>query len=198
METTVKSRKKNYSDRESDEMENEKELSSVMEETTEEEIESSEDEVEENLENYLLKIWKSLSPPTKEADIKGKWYAIIYEQGKKKYLYIGRVLQRFSIDENGVINFLQIDCLKQHLGSGNILESIPAYLPRDVYMCPVHDIIDRPLKVIPVKNHKWHVVAYEKIKKRYQEMIKIDGQLLYLTLENQSWISFMSFTRNLR
>ena len=40
-----------------------------MEQTTEEEIESSEDEVEGNLENYLLKIWKLLSPPTKKVDM---------------------------------------------------------------------------------------------------------------------------------
>ena len=73
-------------------------------------------------------------------------------------------MQRFSIDENGVINFLQIDCLKQHLGSGNILESIPAYLPRDVYMCPVHDIIDRPLKVIPVKTTNGTLLHMKKLK----------------------------------
>ena len=53
-------------------------------------------------------------------------------------------------------------------------------------MCPGHDIINGPLKVIPVKNYKWDVAAYEKIKKRYQEMMKIDRELLYLTLENQS------------
>ena len=162
------------------------ELSSVMEETTKEEIESSEDEVEENLENYLLKICKLLSPPTKEADIKSKWSAIIYEKGKKNYLYIGRALQRFLTDENGVIHFLQIDCLKQYVGSGNILESVTAYLQRDVYMCPAHDIIDGLLKLIPVKNHKWDVVAYEKLKKHYQEMMEIDHELLHLALENES------------
>ena len=93
-------------------------------------------------------------------------------------------MQLFLTDKNGVINFLQIDCLKQDVGSGNILESIPAHLPRDVYMCPVHDTIGGFLKVIPVKKHT--LLHMEKIKKRYQEMIKIDRQLLYLTLENQS------------
>ena len=105
-------------------------------------------------------------------------------------------MQLFLTDKNGVINFLQIDCLKQDVGSGNILESVPAHLPRDVYMCPVHDIIGGFLKVIPVKKHT--LLHMEKIKKRYQEMIKIDRQLLYLTLENQSWISLMSLiTRDL-
>ena len=37
---------------------------------------------------------------------------VIYEQGNKKYLYLGRALQRIRIDENGVIGFLQIDFLK--------------------------------------------------------------------------------------
>ena len=44
-----------------------------MEQRTEEEIESSEDEVEKNLGNYLLKIWKSLSPPTKKVDMVNVW-----------------------------------------------------------------------------------------------------------------------------
>ena len=93
---------------------------------------------------------------------------IIYEQGNKKYLYLGRAFQRSLIDEDGVIDFLQIDCLKRHVGSGNILQSVPVPLPPDVYMCPAHDIIDGPWKVIPVKNHKRDVVAYGKIKNRYK------------------------------
>ena len=91
------------------------ELSSVMGETTEEEMESSEDEVEENLENYLRKICKLLSPPTKKADVKSKWHAIMCEKGKKKYLYIGRALKRFLTDKNGVINFLQMIVLNNML-----------------------------------------------------------------------------------
>ena len=62
-----------------------KDISLPLEDSTEEEVEESDDEMNEsNLEEFLSNLWKSLIPSTKESDIKSKWYAIIFEQYKKK------------------------------------------------------------------------------------------------------------------
>ena len=58
----------------------------------------------------------------------------------------------------------QIDCLKRHIRSGTVLESIPEHLPRDIYLCPVHNIKNGPLKMISVHNNRWNVIDNEKVK----------------------------------
>ena len=114
-----------------------KNISLPLEDSTEE-VEENDDEMNEsNLEEFLLNLWKSLSPLTEESDIKSKRYAFIFEQYKKKYLYRGRAIQCFLVDENGKIEYLQIDCLKHHIGSGTVLESIPEHLLRDIYALPI-------------------------------------------------------------
>ena len=83
-----------FSESESDESMEKNDISLPLEDSTEEEVEESDYEINEsNLEKSLLNLWKSLSPPTEESDIKSKWYAFIFEQYKKKYLYVGRAIQ---------------------------------------------------------------------------------------------------------
>ena len=166
-----KTRKKlTYSKSESDENMEKKDISLPLEDSTEEEVEESDDEMNEsNLEEFLSNLWKSLNPATEESDIKSKWYAFIFEQYKKKYLYVGRAIQRFLVDENGKIEYLQIDWLKRHIGSGTVLESIPEHLPHDIYLFPAHDIINGSLKMIPLRNSRWNVIDYGKKKKSFQK-----------------------------
>ena len=145
-------------------------ISLPLEDSTEEEVEESDDEMNEsNLEEFLSNLWKSLNPATEESDIKNKWYAFIFEQYKKKYLYVGRAIQRFLEDKNGKIEYLQIDWLKRHIGSGTVLESIPEHLPHDIYLFPAHDIINGSLKMIPLRNSRWNVIDYGKKKKSFQK-----------------------------
>ena len=90
-----------FSESESDENMEKNDISLPVEDSTEEEVEESDDEMNEsNLEEFLLNLWKSLSPPTEESYIKIKWYAFIFQQYKKKYLYVGKAIQRFVTDEN--------------------------------------------------------------------------------------------------
>ena len=155
-------------------------ISLPLEDSTEEEVEESDDEMNgSNLEEFLLNLWKSLSPPTEESDIKSKWYAFIFEQYKKKYLYVEKAIQHFLVDENGKIEYLQIDCLKRHIGSGTVLESIPEHLPHDIYLCPANDIINGPLKMIPLRNNRWNVIDYKKIKEMFLKIVSIDCKELY-------------------
>ena len=46
----------------------------IDEETEEEVLEGSEDDDEEG----LIKLWKSIAPPTNESDLLGKWFGVIY------------------------------------------------------------------------------------------------------------------------
>ena len=128
-----------FSKSESDEGMEMNDISLPLEDSTEEEFEESDDEINESNLEFLLYLWKCLSPPTEESDIKSKWYAFIFEQHKKKYLYVGRAIQHFLVNENGKIEYLQIDCLKHHIGSGTVLDSIPEHLPPTRYLfmpCP--------------------------------------------------------------
>ena len=82
-------------------------ISLPLEDSKEEEVEESDDEINKStLEEFLLNLQKSLSQPTEESDIISKWYAFIFEQYKRKYLYVGRAIQRFLVDENGKIEYL--------------------------------------------------------------------------------------------
>ena len=93
-----------FSECESGESMEKNDISLHLEDSTEEEVEESDDEMNEsNLEELLLNLWKSLSLPIEESDIKSKWYVFIVEQYKKKYLFVGRAIQHFVVDENGKI-----------------------------------------------------------------------------------------------
>ena len=169
-----------FSEIESDESMEKNDISLPLEDSTEEEVEESDDEMNEsNLEEFLLNLWKSLSPPTEESDIKSKWYTFIFKQYKKKYLYVGKAIQRFLVDENGKIEYLQIDCLKRHIGSGTVLESIPKHLPRDIYLYPGQDIINGPLKMTPLRNNRWNAIDYGKVKEMFSKILSIDRKKLY-------------------
>ena len=131
--------------------------------------------VGESDEYRLLRLWEDLSPPTPEDDIIGKWFGVIYT-GKKSYLYIGKVTRRFLQDVNGPTSSLEIDCLKLQAGNSTVLESVPLHLPRDIFVCPLHNVIAGPLTVVPLKGDKWNIPEYGAIKKRFNEVIHLDRE----------------------
>ena len=94
---------------------------------------------EEDTEKAITKIqnaWKSLDVPD-ENDIKGKWYAFIYQKEdrkKSKILYIGKLLRRFLVDKDGPIASIEVKCLKPKFGSGIVLEETPNHLPPDIFV----------------------------------------------------------------
>ena len=60
----------------------------------------------------LKSAWKRMAPPVTEKPILGKWYAVIYESKKTKNLFIGKVLCRFLLDDNGSAESAELRCLK--------------------------------------------------------------------------------------
>ena len=43
----------------------------------------------------LVKLWKSMDPPTSENDLTQKWFGCIFVAKKKSHLYVGKVMRRF-------------------------------------------------------------------------------------------------------
>lgn len=143
---------------------------------------SDEESDEPSIEETLVTLWKGLGPPTDEKEIIGKWYAAIYEyeekEKKKNHLYIGRALNRFLYDENGVPTGLRLDCLRLHVGSGTEFQSNPDHL-KDISVFPVKNIIDGPVRVLPKRGDKWDIPEYPSICNRYHNCEDIDRENLF-------------------
>ena len=112
--------------------------------------------------------------PACKSDVLNKWFACVYKIKIKPHLFIGKSIERFLHYENGPIAALSIDCLKPPIGSGNILESIPWHLPRDIEMFPFQDIFYGWAQVLPMKNGKWSIPALSKIRDAFERYITID------------------------
>ena len=121
------------------------------------------------------KMWKQLNPPPSEDIIKGKWYACIFK-GKCQNLFIGRVLQR------GYTAAIEVDCLKQKLGTANdILRENPIE-KKDIGTAPVTDVIAGPLKAVLLENGKWKFPEYANVTKLFHKLQKEERQKMYNTL----------------
>jgi len=150
-----------------------------IEEDTEESelIELIESYIEEE-EERLKEFWKSISPPIAEADVVQKWYAVIYTTKRKSYLYIGKALNRFLVDENGPVESLNIDCcLIPSVGNTDVLDLLPPNQPCDVSSFPLANIIQR-VSVEPLRGRKWKVHNYNKVKSFYDNVVNIDRDSL--------------------
>ena len=63
-------------------------------------------------------------------------------------------------DIDGPATDLKIECLKPHVGTCNILESVPERLERNVDIFQIFNVIDGPLDVVPLKGDKWEITSY--------------------------------------
>ena len=133
---------------------------------------------ESSEENRLLKFWKLLDPPILEEKVINKWYGCIFFAKRKAQLYVGKATRRFLTDVDGHTSGIELNCLKPHVGSDTILESVPSHLPADIDVFPLHNIIDGPLEIIPLKSHKWNVPAYESLKRKFEMSITVDREAL--------------------
>ena len=57
---------------------------------------------------------------------------------------------------------------------------MPAHLERDVDIFAIQDIFAGPLTVNPLKGDKWDVPQYEKVKKTFELVVKLDRESDYL------------------
>ena len=136
------------------------------------------------LEDKLVSLCGGLSP-SKEENLIQKRYGCIYENfskpsnTKKQTLYTGKILRRFLSDENGKAYAVEVESLTLKVRSGTILESVPEHLGCDISIFPLYNIIAGPFEVLPMKNNKWNVINYEKVKERFKECEKIDRKDIF-------------------
>ena len=115
-----------------------------------------------------------MSPPKPENEIRGSWYGVIYEKGRKKILFVAKVINRFLHDENGPVDKLRMRCLKPKYGSGNLLQDTPWHLPDDVDDFSLTDVISGPLIVTPKGSENFEVKDYDKAIELFNQATKID------------------------
>ena len=65
---------------------------------------------EEQAISDLQNVWKTIKPPVKEVDIKGKWYAVCFQIKRKTSLFVGKICRRFLIEEDGDVDKVEIRC----------------------------------------------------------------------------------------
>ena len=144
-----------------------------VEESEESEIEADDDEDEAR----LLALWKSLSPPTEEKDIIGKWFAVAYQHKRQTLIYIGKIVKRFLTDVDGPAAAFEVDCLKPLVGSGTILEGYAAG-SEDISTFPIVNVIAGPVDVHPLRGNKWEVPDYPAIDQLFQRVKRLDRRTI--------------------
>ena len=183
-------KKINYQASESSESETEIKSESESELTEDEDFAERNEAIETSTKNVdielsLQSLWKSISPPTKEEDILQQWYGCIYQEynktkgSKKQAVFVAKATRRFLSDENGKAYALEMESLKPKIGSGTILQSVPQHQGRDISVYPLHNIIAGPLEVIPMKNNKWNIPAYESVKEVFSKCEQIDRENIF-------------------
>ena len=93
-----------------------------------------------------------MKPPTSEEDINGKWYPCIF-RGKCQNLVICKAIQWSLTDSiEGYISAIEVDCLKQKLGTANDIFRENTIEMKKIGIAPVTNIIAGPLKAVLLEN----------------------------------------------
>ena len=119
--------------------------------------------------------WMTFQPSIARQDIVGKWVACIYVSKKAKpveHLFIGRVKERFLLDEPGAeINYttgLEVDCLQEKLGFvDNVLSEHPPGIEDKDTFC-MSNIICSGFQGVFQGGKKWCFPDYQKIREFFE------------------------------
>ena len=99
---------------------------------------------------YLKFVWSEFNPPVQEKDVQDCSFGLIFfsdEKRNKGWPFVGKVLRRFSSDEDSRIQYLEMECLKYTLGAPTVLEKNPSHFDREIDIIPAWDVVAGPLKV---------------------------------------------------
>jgi len=119
---------------------------------------------------YWLKCWRFINPPTKESDVARKWFGGIFSGKKSINLFIGKCLNRF-----------RVSCLQQKFGIGtsdNLLKEHEAG-KLDIGNVPVADIVMGPLRAIYKENGKWEFPEYSILKHKFETIKRQNRTKIY-------------------
>ena len=134
------------------------------------------------LQKLLQKTQQKLSPPIVGDDLKKKWVAAIYFQGKQRQLIFGRVIERLDHDDNGVELdpcMLHIDCCKPcHLPSlEHIIEEVPGGDPWHFDLKNIifaYITVDEESMIAYEQNKKWKVKNMQDVINIFNDSKKLD------------------------
>jgi len=131
----------------------------------------------------MERCWAHFEPPKKESDFVGEWVASIYEKKKRHHLFLGRVKQRFIIDEidapNCYATALEVDCLQEKLGITDSILREHNQPGTDVGVFAMQNIICTKIKAKFLGGNRWEFPQYEKIKVLFEKMKKLDRAFIY-------------------
>ena len=130
----------------------------------------------------LQRTWNKILLPTVAEDLKKKWVAAVYLQGKQRQLIFGRVIERMDYDENGVEFdpcMINVDCCKPyHLQSlEHIIEEVPGGDPWDFDLKNIifaYTTVDEENMITYEQNRKWKVKNMEDVIKIFNDSGKLD------------------------
>lgn len=57
---------------------------------------------------------------------------------------------------------IEIHCVKLHVRTDTVLEYVPTHLHHGIGVFPIHNIIDGPIEVTPLKARKWNIPTFER------------------------------------
>ena len=134
-----------------------------------------------NQKDYLKNVWDCYNPPVIEEDILLKYVGVIFKDKKsQEHLFVGKILKRFLLDKGVAAAALEVECLKKKHGlSNNIFEPVPSHLDRDIGIFPLHDVISKPLKVIPKIGGKLEIPSYIDLAASFRGLKNIKREPLY-------------------
>ena len=61
--------------------------------------------------------WNTIFPLVEVQILKGKWYAVVYAGKRVAHLFVARIMKRFILDENGLVEAVERTCFKEKLGN---------------------------------------------------------------------------------
>lgn len=96
------------------------------------------------------------------------------ERKEIQSVYVGKVVKRFLVDENGPVESVLVRCLKPKSGSSTILGDTPSHLLADESLFTWQDFVAGPLEVIQKGSKNFEVTSYQEQKLQFQELSKID------------------------
>ena len=137
-------------------------------------------ECESDCTDFLKRIWRCISIPTREEDLVGKWIAAIYETKTKSILCVGKMMKRFLKEKDGQTESMELDCLvPAYRKDTKVLSEVSEKFDRDVSIFQAENIIAGPLHAVYLGMANWSFADYPLINKLYSMVSKINRNAEY-------------------
>ena len=102
--------------------------------------------------------------------------------------------RRFLHEKDSAAAALEVECLKKKHGvTDNILEVVPSHLTKGIGVFALHDVISKPLTVIPKTCGKMEFPEYRQLCDTFSILKNIDREQIYNSYLHQTRRIISSF-----